>query len=94
MTKFTYVEVQERVVLTAGAFYGMGVWLLNKLERSDTELHFTLDQCRLLKVEGRCDEGSVHCPCPIKVSLGSHANQALQFKCQRSEQERARSVGS
>ena len=46
--------------------------------RLDTELHFTLDQHRLLKVEGR-DDGLVHCLRPIKSCLGSRviAYQAL-----------------
>ena len=35
----------------------------------DTELHFALDQGRLLKVKGHCDDGSVHCLRPIKVCL-------------------------
>ena len=32
-------------------------------------LHFALDQRRLLKVEGHCDGGSVHCPCPKLKSV-------------------------
>ena len=33
-------------------------------------LHLAFDQRRLLKVGGRCDDGSVHCPRPIKLCLG------------------------
>ena len=42
-----------------------------------TTLH--LDKCRLSKVQGRCDDGSVHCPYPRGITY-----QALQY-CQRSD---------
>ena len=35
-----------------------------KLAKSTIVLHSyqSLDQCKSLKVEGRCDDGSMHCP--------------------------------